>query len=286
MIFGDFSVRTIEGNRFALDGGAMFGIVPKPLWEKKIPADQANRIEMASRSLLIETNSRKILIDTGIGSKFDPKQSDIYKIIYPDMETNTGDFLLQGLKNFSITLEEITDVIITHLHFDHCGGGVEKINGELKPVFPNATYHIQRRNWDWAHHPSQKDGGSYLTENFLCLETSGQLHLMDGCGTLLPSVEVIISEGHTVGQQLVKINGGARTMVFLGDLIPTSAHLKLPWLMAYDLYPITTIEEKKMLLAQALEENWILCFEHDPLVKGGTLKEKKGKVILGEELVF
>jgi glyoxylase-like metal-dependent hydrolase (beta-lactamase superfamily II) len=277
---GRFELHQVRDGTFALDGGAMFGIVPKPLWQKRHPVDDRNRIELALRCLLIQDGNRRVLIDDGIGSKWDEKHRDIYGI---DQSHHNLD---RDLARASCTREEITDVVLTHLHFDHAGGTTRIEGGKPVLAFPRATYHLQRRNWNWAHHPSDKDAGSYRAENFDLLASSGRLHLLDGHTELFPGIELFVSEGHTVGLQLVRVNSGDDALVFCSDLIPTASHLRSSWVMAYDLYPLTVIEEKKMVLAQAVEEKWMLFFEHDPLVGACSVKEQEGQVVVDQVIDF
>jgi glyoxylase-like metal-dependent hydrolase (beta-lactamase superfamily II) len=277
---GRFELHEIRDGTFALDGGAMFGIVPKPLWQKRHPVDERNRIQLALRCLLIQDGDRRVLVDSGIGAKWDEKHREIYGI---DQSVYSLD---RDLVRAGCTREEITDVVLTHLHFDHTGGTTRIEGGERVLSFPRATYHLQRRNWKWAHHPSDKDAGSFRAENFDLLATSGRLHLLEGQVELLPGIELFVSEGHTVGLQLVRVSDGDQTLVFCGDLIPTVSHLRSSWVMAYDLYPLTVIEEKRMILAQAAEEKWTLFFEHDPLVAACTVKEQDGQVVVDQVIPF
>ncbi len=274
---GRYRLASALAGTFALDGGAMFGIVPKPLWEKQIPADSRNRIRLAARCLLvIDTESpRRILVDDGMGEKWDEKRIDIYAI------DNRGG-IERALARHGLRRDEITDVVLSHLHFDHAGGTTHRGPQGLELTFPNATYHLQRRSWQWAHAPTEKDAGSYLAENFELLQHTNRLHLVDGEVELFPDFELIVSEGHTAGQQLPRIHGGGTHLTFCGDVIPTRAHIKVSWVMGYDLFPLTTIEEKKMILAQALEEDGILFFEHDPDVAACRLGEKEGQPVFRE----
>jgi glyoxylase-like metal-dependent hydrolase (beta-lactamase superfamily II) len=274
---GRYRLASVLEGTFALDGGAMFGIVPKPLWEKQIPADDRNRIRLAARCLLVvDTQSpRRILVDDGMGQKWDAKRMDIYAI------DNRGG-IEQALASHGFGREDITDVVLTHLHFDHAGGTTRQGSRGLELTFPNATYHLQRRNWQWAHAPTEKDAGSYRAENFELLHHTNRLHLLEGEGELFPDFELIVSEGHTAGEQLPRIHGGGTHLTFCGDVIPTRAHIHVSWVMSYDLFPLTTIEEKKMILAQALEEDGILFFEHDPNVAACRLGEKDGQPVFRE----
>jgi glyoxylase-like metal-dependent hydrolase (beta-lactamase superfamily II) len=271
---GRYELHAVRDGTFSLDGGAMFGVVPRPLWERKIAPDARNRIPLAARCLLaVDRDARRvILVDDGMGDKWDAKRVEIYGI------DKSGGDLAQGLRRLGFAPEDVTDVVLTHLHFDHAGGTTRRgPGGETTLAFPRAVHHLQRRNWQWAHGPTEKDTGSFLAENFGPLQHSNQLHLVDGSAELFPDVELIVSEGHTVGQQLPRFHDGATHLTFCGDVIPTSAHLKPSWVMAYDLHPLTTIEEKKVLVAEALEDDGILFFEHDPAIAACRLEERDGQ---------
>ncbi len=274
MKIGKYEIHAIETGRFKLDGGAMFGIVPKTIWDKLNPPDDRNRIELALRTLLIIGDGRKILVDTGIGKKWEEKYIDIYGI------DHTKYTLEDSLEKFGLKTSDITDVILTHLHFDHVGGATKLKDGILKPTFENATYYIQKRNLDLAMNPNEKDRASYLPENFMPLIEFNQLEVVDGEFEIFDGIELIISDGHTFGQQLVKVSDGEKTIVYCSDLIPTSSHIPIPYVMAYDLQPLVTMEEKKKLLKKAVEENWILFFEHDPYADCATVKMGKRYVEL------
>jgi glyoxylase-like metal-dependent hydrolase (beta-lactamase superfamily II) len=281
--FGRYRLASILDGTFGLDGGAMFGIVPRPLWEKHSPPDARNRVRLATRCLLAidEAGGRRILVDDGMGDKWDAKRTDIYAI------ERQGAGIDAGLAAVGLTRADVTDVVLTHLHFDHAGGTTQRgARGELELSFPNATYHLQRRNWQWAHAPSEKDAGSYLVENFALLEHAGRLHLIEGEGELFPDLELIVSEGHTVAQQLPRFHDASTHLTYCGDVIPTRAHVRVPWVAAYDLYPLTTIEEKKVLLAEALEDDGILFFEHDADVAACRLHEKDGHPAVRETVEF
>jgi glyoxylase-like metal-dependent hydrolase (beta-lactamase superfamily II) len=273
---GRYELHAVRDGTFALDGGAMFGVVPRPLWERKIAPDARNRIPLAARCLLAVDRDAKrvVLVDAGMGDKWSAKWIDIYGI-----DKSPGD-LLAGLRRLGVGPEDVTDVILTHLHFDHAGG-VTRLGPDGAPAltFPRAVHYLQRRAWLWAHGPTEKDAGSFLAENFERLQHSNQLHLLDGSAELLPDVELIVSEGHTVGQQLPRFHDGATHLTFCGDLIPTSAHLRPSWVMAYDLNPLTTIEEKKVLVAEAVEDDGLLFFEHDPVVAACRLEERDGETV-------
>lgn len=271
MKIGSYEIHPIETGRFALDGGAMFGIIPKPLWEKSNPPDSRNRITLAARALLMIGDNRKILIDNGNGSKFTPKQVDIYNLDLSEFDID------RSLEALGISTEEITDVILTHLHFDHAGGSTYRNNGEVVPKFPNATYYVQREHWDHALHPTEKDRGSFMPDDFMPLMNGGLLELVDGECELFPGVSLLVVNGHTSAQQLPLISDGSSTLLYSCDLFPTTSHVPLPYLMAYDLRPLVTLEEKRKLLNRAVDGDWTLFFEHDPLtVAGKVTRVEKG----------
>ncbi len=255
---GPYTLHTIETGRFGLDGGAMFGIIPKPLWERRIAPDARNRIPLNMRCLLLEGEGRVILIDDGLGDKYDDKFADIYAVDYSEME------LHRSLRAAGFDASDVTDVILTHLHFDHAGGSTRREGDRLKVTFENARHHVQRKHWEWAMHPNARERASFLKENLEPLAASGQLHLLDGDAELFPGVEVLTVNGHTEAQQLVKVSDAEKTLVFAADLLPTTAHLGLPWIMAYDVRPLVTLSEKEAFLEAAVEGGWRLFFEHDP----------------------
>ena len=279
--FGRFKIAELSTGWQRLDGGAMFGVVPRPLWEKQIPPDDKNRIRLALRCLYVDTGDRKIVVDTGIGDKFSAKQNDIYGV-----DPSPG--VTGALRQQGVDPDAVTDVILTHLHFDHAGGATTRqADGTFAPTFANATYHLQRRALTWAQHPSEKDRASFRPDDWDALLEANRMHLVNGPCELFPGVSLIVSEGHTVAQQLVLVDGGAeQKIVYCGDVIPTAAHIPLPYIMGYDLYPLTTLEEKKMLLAQALEERWWLFYEHDPNVAATRVNEDGGRFVRGESLQF
>ncbi len=265
---------------FCLDGGAMFGIVPKNLWEKKIPADEHNRIPMKSRSLLIQGNNKNILVDTGCGTKFNDKLKKIYGI-----SGNQPD-IAQQFNKYGINKFDITDVILTHLHFDHCGGAVETAGGQLVPSFPNATYHVQEKQWGNSITPTIRERGSYFENDFLPLLEHGVLNIITENKSPFKDIDMIISNGHTPGQILPLIKGNNKKMLFSGDMFPTSAHIRETWHMGYDINPATIIEEKTEILFKAVEEEWILFFEHDPVEVAARLKRVGRNVEISETFEF
>jgi glyoxylase-like metal-dependent hydrolase (beta-lactamase superfamily II) len=277
---GRFEVHEVRDGTFALDGGAMFGVVPKALWSKKHIPDDRNRIQLALRCLLICDGHRRVLVDDGIGTQWDDKHLEMYGIdrsrYHLDLE----------LERAGCTRDAITDVVLTHLHFDHAGGTTRRENGKPVLSFPRATYHIQRRQWNWAHHPSEKDAGSFRMENLGLMESSGRLHLLEGHTELFRGIEVFPSEGHTVGLQVIRLNDDGQSLVYCSDVIPTTSHFRPAWVMAYDLYPLAVMEEKKMILAQAVEEGSILVFEHDPQIAACTVKEHQEQVIVDQVIAL
>lgn len=266
MRLGDFEVHALNDGFFALDGGAMFGVVPRPLWEKTNPPDEKNRIRLALRTLLIRGQGRTVIVDTGIGDKMSAKHREMYAI-----DQSTGP-LARRLADQGVAADDVTDVVLTHLHFDHAGGAtVQRADGSLAPAFPRAKVHVQRANWDWACTPNERERASYQAENFKPIQDTGLLELHDGPSTLFPGLSLLVSDGHTRGQQMVKLESGGRTLLYPGDLVPTSSHLRTAWIMSYDIEPLKVMDEKKRLLEQAAHAGWIVCFEHDPSVAACTV---------------
>jgi glyoxylase-like metal-dependent hydrolase (beta-lactamase superfamily II) len=252
---------------FGLDGGAMFGTVPKVLWEKNIPADDKNRIPMEARALLLKKSGHNVLIDCGNGSDFIAKYGDKLGSKFQEMYNvdDSGPSLLNSLALYGLKPEDIHHVILTHLHFDHAGGGTTAKNGQLVPTFPQAQYYIQRRNLETAQNPNLRERASYFPANYQPLIEAGCLKILDGeTENLLPGIGVSISDGHTQGQQIVKVSDNQNSLLYCADLIPTSSHVRLAWVMGYDLHPMMLIEEKQQILKQAAEKKWYLFFEHDP----------------------
>jgi glyoxylase-like metal-dependent hydrolase (beta-lactamase superfamily II) len=276
---GRWELSSVVDATFALDGGAMFGIVPRTLWEQRIAPDARNRIPLAARCLLaVDRDARRVvLVDDGLGDKWDARRRDFYGV-------SEAGGLDAGLARLGFAREDVTDVLLTHLHIGHAGGTTRRgRGGALELAFPRATVHLQRRAWQWAHAPSEKDAGSFLAEDFELLQHSDQLHLLDGEELeLFPDVELIVSEGHAVAQQLPRFHGEGTHLTFCGDVIPTHAHLAPGWITAYDLFPITTVEEKKVLLAEALEDDGILFLEHDATMAGCRLREENGEPVFRE----
>ena len=264
MTHGDYQIDTVEAGRLGLDGGAMFGVVPKPLWAGRIAPDDRNRIPLAMRCLLLRGHGRTILVDTGLGHKADAKFEEIYAVDH-------GHSTLAGsLAALGVAPADVTDVVLTHLHFDHAGGATERApDGTLRLAFPAARFHVQRAHWAWAHE-SVRERASFLAENLDPLKASGRLVLEDGEASPFPGVSYVVVDGHTRAQQLVLVEGGADTggaaapLLFAADLVPTAAHVPLLWVMAYDVEPLQTLREKERVLTRAAEEGWTVVFEHDP----------------------
>jgi glyoxylase-like metal-dependent hydrolase (beta-lactamase superfamily II) len=280
MTIGPYQVNALETGRFALDGGAMFGIVPKPIWSKFHPADERNRIELAMRILLIRDGKRNILVDVGIGTKFSPKLVDIYRV---DQDWFS---LESSLRGYGLKTDDITDVVLTHLHFDHAGGATEKLGAEIRPAFPNAKYYVQKAHWQLALNPTVKDRGSFMSDDYLPLYEAGKLELVDGEFEIFPGIGLVVVNGHTDAQQLVRISSGSTSLLYCCDLVPTAGHLPYPYVMAYDLRPLRTVEEKKKLMGQAYEERTVLIFEHDPFTEAATIKANEKGFLIDERVVI
>jgi glyoxylase-like metal-dependent hydrolase (beta-lactamase superfamily II) len=258
LILGSFEIYGLQDGTFHLDGGAMFGVVPKVLWQTKFPADEKNRIKLSLNCILIKTPKDLILVETGIGAKLDKKSSDIYVI-----KREPG--LIPSLRTLGFEAEDINFVINSHLHFDHCGGNTfQNQEGEVVPTFSKAKYIIQKGEWEYALHPCERDRASYLTENFLPLAKYDLVHLIERNQKVSEGVEVVLVPGHTAYHQCVKVQSQGKILFFLGDLVPTTAHIGLPYIMSYDLFPLETLKNKKKYYEMAIKQDWILAFNHDP----------------------
>ena len=272
---GALTVHAIQAGGQKLDGGAMFGVVPKPLWEKRIPADERNRIQLGMRCLLIEHPSGPILIDTGAGNKENEKFKDIYGI-----ENEGGGkmtLLEDGLARAGVRPSDIALVINTHLHFDHAGGNTRlRPDGQIEPSFPNATYIIKRGEYEYATHPNERTAASYFDRNYTPLESANKVEFVAREKEIVKGIRVVPTPGHTPFHQSILIESAGERAFYLGDLVPTHAHLPLPWIMGYDVEPLVTLETKRRILRQAVEENWLLIFEHDASVPWGRI-EHDGK---------
>jgi glyoxylase-like metal-dependent hydrolase (beta-lactamase superfamily II) len=277
MILGDYRIEIIPDTEFRLDGGAMFGVVPRVIWERVCPPDDFNRIRMQMNCLFIETANEKILIETGIGEKWNEKQTQMYGIFREKPLAQTL------FEKTGYTTEDITIVVNTHLHFDHAGGNtILDGNGNVIPSFPNARYFVSKREFEQAENPHERHRASYLKENWSCLAETGQLELKPDTYEVVEGLTMENVRGHSETMQCVRLNRGGKTLYSFADLIPTSHHLPFAWVMGYDLYPVETLENKKKLLPQALKEDWLCYFYHDfdsPLCRlievDGKLKAEK-----------
>ena len=265
MQIGSFQLDIISDGSLRLDGGAMFGIVPKVIWEKVAEPDEKNRILIGLNCLLVRTSTDNILVDTGIGEKWSEKQMSIYAISHPPT-------ILTSLANLGLSAKDISIVVNTHLHFDHAGGNTRfNAKGEIVPTFPNARYYVQHSEYKHASTPHERDQVSYLPENWQALEKNDQLFFTKETEEIIPGISVFRVPGHNLDTQLVKITQANATVVFLADIIPTTAHLPIAWVMGYDLYPVELIEQKKLLIEQAISQNWICIFEHDAKIPTGKI---------------
>lgn len=272
MKIGKYKLKTVLSGYFALDGGAMFGIIPKPLWEKTNPADKQNRVILTTRNLLLISDDKKILIDTGMGKKWDDKSKNIYNI-NPELDIELA------LERNGIKSNEITDVLLTHLHFDHTGGSTKTENDKIIPTFTNARYYVQKKNFQWAVNPSERDRGSYIKDNFEVLMKEGVLNLVDNEIDFDEFISLKIINGHTFGQQMVKISDSSQTLLYVADLLPFVSHIRIPYIMGYDLQPLVTVEEKKRYLKLAADNNWLLYFGHDPDYAIATVKHSENGIV-------
>lgn len=261
-------LHTIDTELFKLDGGAMFGVVPKSMWNKVNPADENNMCTWAMRLLLIEDGNRLILIDAGIGNKQDAKFFSYYYL-------NDENTLDKSLAKKGFHKEDITDVILTHLHFDHCGGAILREDNKLIPAFKNATFWSNTEHWKWATEPNAREKASFLKENILPIKESGRLKFIEVKEGVRFNENISISfvSGHTKAMMLPQIKYKGKTLVYVADLFPGHFHIPLPWVMAYDMFPLTTLQEKESFLKEALEKDYVLYFEHDPTVECCTLRQ-------------
>lgn len=252
-----------------LDGGSMFGSVPKTLWSRTHAPDERNRIRLAMRCLLLEGHGRRVLVDVGAGHKLSEKLVEIYRLEYHE-HTLEGSLAAAGLSP-----ADVTDVILTHLHFDHAGGATRRDGEKLSPTFPAARYYVQHRNLENARRPNPRERASYMPENFEPLVESGVLTAWEGSQSPWPGIEILTAEGHTRGQQLVRVSGGGSALTFVADVVPTAAHVRIPYVMGYDMAAIETMTEKTALLGRAADEGGWICIEHDPRVAfGRPMREK------------
>ena len=272
MKLGDLEFHVLTDGGFRLDGGAMFGVIPRPMWERKMAPDERNRIRLSMNCLLIKSAGEWILVETGAGEKWDEKRRDIFGIEGPPR-------LPDQIQARGVRLEDISLVINTHLHFDHCGWNTRVVGCKTLPTFPNARYVVQRGEFEHAKNPTERDRASYLGANFLPIETAGKWWLLEGDREVAPGVELIRVPGHTADMMCVRLSGGGKSAFLLADLAPTTAHLPYAWIMGFDLYPLTTLENKKKWIPQIVREGAIALFAHDPVVKAARLEEREGQFV-------
>jgi glyoxylase-like metal-dependent hydrolase (beta-lactamase superfamily II) len=280
MKLGAFEIYPLSDGSFRLDGGAMFGVIPKVLWQRCCAADDLNRISLSLTCLLIRAHGKNILVDTGLGSKEDPRFKEMFAV-------DRAVSLELSLKRLGLSRDDIDLAINTHLHFDHAGGNtMDNGSGTLVPAFPKARYVVQRGEYDDAVQANERTRASYRRDNFLPITETDRWDLLDGDTELLPGITAMVTQGHTRYHQGIKIESEGRTAFYLGDLIPTVCHLPLPYIMGYDLSPIQTLETKRWVLDRACEEKWLLLFEHDPVVQAGHVRrDTDGKYVLDEVTV-
>jgi len=270
MAFGDLQLTTLHDGPFRLDGGAMFGVVPRPLWEKKASPDDRHRIQLAMRPLLVEASWGRMLIDCGVGEKMTAKDRDIYALD----RSRTLDDALAGLR---LSSESIEIALASHLHWDHFGGATVRVGSALQPRFPKARYVIRSAEWEDATHPHERNRASYLQDDFVPLKDAGVVEFFEGDKEIRPGVRVVRSGGHTGQHQVIFIESGGRTAVFAADMLPTAAHLENAWVMGYDLFPMDTLAFKRRFIREAIDREYLIFFEHDPLIAAGYIREKDGK---------
>ncbi|HEV2416981.1 MAG TPA: MBL fold metallo-hydrolase [Terriglobia bacterium] len=270
MKLGHFNIYALSDGSFGLDGGQMFGVVPKPLWEKELAADARNRVKLELTCLLIQTGRHNILIETGIGDKFDAKRNDIY------MVDHSAASLPDQLKKAGLGLEDIDVVINTHLHFDHCGWNARREGDALVPAFPRARYFVQRGEWEHACQPTERDQGSFVQEFFTPAEK--QTEFLEGDAEIMPGIRLEVLPGHTRDMQAVRITSEGEQAYFISDLVPSTAHLAYPWMMSFDLYPLETLANKKRVLPKLAEERTLVIFPHDNATPWARLEEHEGRI--------
>ena len=275
---GPYEICPVPTGIFGLDGGAMFGTVPKILWERSNPADEKNRIQMEARALLLKSPGCNILIDTGNGSDFVAKYGEKMGTKFAEMYNidPNGPSLVKSIAAHGLKPDDIHHVVLTHFHFDHAGGATTAKDQKLVPTFSKARYWAQKKNLETASQPNLRERASYYEANFKPLIESGQLELLDGAKeNFLPGISALISNGHTLSQQIIKISNAQQTLLYCGDVVPTSSHVRIPWLMGYDLHPLMLMEEKQKILGEAADHSWYLFFEHDPYCDSALIERNE-----------
>ncbi len=279
--FGSFELTVLSDGKYWLDGGAMFGVVPKVMWERKFAADELNRLRMGLNSLLIRSDELTILVETGIGNKLPDKSKKVY---------GNEERLLLSLDDAGVAPEAVDIVINSHLHFDHCGWNTMLKNGKVVPTFPRAKYIIQQGEWEHGQRQLERDRVSYISDNYNPLIENGQAHLISGDHEIAPGISVRLFPGHTANMQAIIVESEGKKACYISDLIPTTAHLDLTWVMAYDLFPLTTIENRKRFYSEAVPDRWLVVFTHDPVTPWAYIEQdERGKmgaidVQTGEEI--
>jgi glyoxylase-like metal-dependent hydrolase (beta-lactamase superfamily II) len=264
MLLGSLELSIVDGGHFRLDGGAMFGVVPKVLWERKFPADEKNRVRLATNCLLVRGSGFTALVECGLGEKWDDRARETYAI-------EPGRGLAASLASLGVHVEDVDALVVSHLHFDHCGGATRRENGELLRTFPRATMYLQHAELEHARAPHERDRASYLPENWEPYAEAGRLETLRGEAEVRPGVTVAPLKGHNDGMQAVRVESEGQIAFYFADALPTTAHVPIPWIMAYDLYPVDLIQNKKRLLDRAQREGWLCVFEHDPDVPWGRV---------------
>ena len=266
MHLGSLDIHIVSDAAFRLDGGAMFGVVPKVLWERQFPADEKNRIALATNCLLVRGDGFTAVIESGLGEKWDEKSRAMYAI-------SNATTLLDSLARLGVEPEDVDALILSHLHFDHAGGATRLEGGRAVPTFPNATLYVQETELAHARAPNERDRASYRPEDWEPYAEAGRIQTIAGDQEIRPGITVVPVRGHNAGMQAIRVDSGGRTVFYFADALPTSAHVPIPWIMSYDLYPVDLIENKKRLLEEAVREKWLCVFEHDPRVPWGTVVE-------------
>jgi glyoxylase-like metal-dependent hydrolase (beta-lactamase superfamily II) len=273
MTLGDFELTAVSDGIYHLDGGGMFGVVPKTLWERKVKANDKNQVPLGLNSVLVRTGLQTVLIETGVGNKLSEKMVKIY---------GQPAELLDQLAETGVTPEDVDIVINSHLHFDHCGWNTIRKGDTIVATFPKAKYYVQEGEWKHAHE-HQRDGVSYITDNYDPLVENGQMTLLRGNAEIVSGISVRVYPGHTRDMQAILVQNGGKTACYISDLIPSSVHLDLNWVMSYDLYPLETIESRKRYYSQAVPEKWLTMFTHDAKLPWAYVaKDEKGKMVVAE----